>query len=85
MKCLSHISLLTIVVKEPMVIRTCRKCGFTITENSKRVSNLRQEEWLKVFAPLIANIHCRISVFDHNMQLLYHSSPQKHEPNTSID
>lgn len=77
MKYISQIPVLTIVMKkEPMVIHTCKNCGFTVTECSKRVSNLRQDEWCRILQPLIANKNCLISILDHRMQLLYQRFPQ---------
>lgn len=74
---LSQIPVLTIVMKkEPMVIHTCRNCGFTVTESSKRISSLREDEWSRILQPLISNNDCQVSILDHRLQLLFQRSPQ---------
>lgn len=72
MQYLSEISTLTIIMKkEPMVIHTCTNCGFTVQDSSKRVSSLRQDEWVRVLLPILANKNCSVSVYDYDMLLLY--------------
>lgn len=73
MNYLSSIPFLTIVMKkEPMVLHTCKNCGITVTENTKRVAHLREEEWKIILMPLLTNKSCCISIYDYNMHPLFH-------------
>ncbi|OBA16988.1 hypothetical protein METBIDRAFT_80156 [Metschnikowia bicuspidata var. bicuspidata NRRL YB-4993] len=72
LKNLSAIPFLTIVVKEaPKVVRTCKNCGFTIKEDTKKISSLRQDEWYIILAPILLNNKCSLVVYDHKLQTLF--------------
>lgn len=72
MDSLSQIPMLTIVMKkEPMVIHTCKNCGFTVTDSHKGVSSLREHEWTSLLQPLVTNKDCKVTILDHKMHLLY--------------
>lgn len=69
---LAQVPFLTIVVKEtPAVMHTCVNCGFTVTEETKRVSSLLPHEWAIILAPILANRLCSVLVYDHKLRPLF--------------
>ena len=69
---LSAIPSLKIVVKEaPKVMHTCKNCGFTIKEDTKKISSLRPDEWCLILRPILSRKACSVVVYDHRYQTLF--------------
>ncbi|GEQ67175.1 hypothetical protein JCM33374_g838 [Metschnikowia sp. JCM 33374] len=69
---LSNIPYLTIVVKEaPQFMNTCKNCGFTVKEETKKISSLRRDEWWIILEPILSRNTCSVVVYDHKLQTLF--------------
>lgn len=72
MKYISQVPFLTIIVKEaPAIMHTCVHCGFTVQEKTKRISSLLSREWAIILAPILANKHCSVLIYDHRLRPLF--------------
>lgn len=69
---LSMVPYLTIIVKEaPKVMHTCKNCGFSVEEETKKISSLLPHEWAIILAPILKNPLCSVLIYDYSLRTLF--------------